>query len=117
MEEQIQLRVRSAKDRKISEIRSGDERVRVVGLVVDRGEADFVLDDGTGRISVFFDDPETLKAVEIGSKVRVFGTPLDVGRGHELHCEILQRVDMLDLELYEEVRREIRKFEMEVKGG
>jgi len=100
--------------RKISEIKIGDSRIGVVGLVVDRKEGELTLDDGSGQITVFFDDPALAAGVGAGSKIRVFGTPLNVGGKHELQAEIIQKVDKLDLELYEEVRREIKKFEREV---
>jgi len=105
------MRKAPAVDRKISEIKIGDTRIRVVGLVVDRKEAELVLDDGSGQITVFFDDPALATGIEVGSKVRVFGTPLNVGGKHELQAEIIQRVDKLNLELYDEARREIKKFE------
>jgi uncharacterized protein YdeI (BOF family) len=108
------MRKAPAVDRKISEIKIGDSRIRVVGLVVDRKEAEFMLDDGSGQIVVFFDDPALAAGVDVGSKVRVFGTPLNVGDKHELHAEIIQRVDKLDLELYDEVRREVKTFEKEL---
>jgi len=44
----------------------------------------------------------------------VFGTPLNVGGKHELQAEIIQRVDKLDLELYDEVRREVKTFAKEL---
>ncbi|MCS7131652.1 MAG: OB-fold nucleic acid binding domain-containing protein [Hadesarchaea archaeon] len=120
MEEFISPRKRSAKDRRISEIRIGDERVRVVGLVIDKKDAELVLDDGSGQIVVAFEDPTIAEGISIGSKVRVFGTPFNAGDALELHAEIVQRVNGLDLELYEEVRREVKKFEKEleqVSGG
>ena len=107
------MRKAPAGNRKISEIKIGDTRIRVVGLVVDRKEAELVLDDGSGQITVFFDDPALATGIEVGSKVRVFGTPLNVGGKHELQAEIIQRVDQLNLELYDEARREIKKFEKE----
>ncbi|MEM2907777.1 MAG: OB-fold nucleic acid binding domain-containing protein [Candidatus Hadarchaeales archaeon] len=115
MEEFASPRKKSARDRRISEIRIGDERVRVVGLVIDKGDSEFVLDDGSGQITVIFEDPAIAERISIGSKVRVFGAPFNAGDVLELHAEIVQRVDGLDLELYEEVRREIRKFEKELE--
>jgi len=113
--EEIQGRRASARPRRISEVRIGDERVRVVGLVVDKRDEEFTLDDGSGRLTVVFDDPTIAKNVEIGSKVRVFGTPLTVAGMNELHAEIVQRVDGLDLSLYNEVRREAEKLELEIR--
>lgn len=115
MDEFAPPRVEPARPRKISEIKTGDERVRVVGLVVDKKEAELVLDDGSGRITVIFDDPALTEGVEVGSKIRVFGSPLNVADTHELHADIIQRLDKLDLELYEQVRREVKKFEKELQ--
>jgi RNase P/RNase MRP subunit p29 len=115
MEEFTPPHVEPAKPRKISEIKTGDERVRVVGLVVDKKEAELVLDDGSGRITVIFDDPALTGGVEVGSKIRVFGSPLNVADTHELHADIIQRLDKLDLELYDRVRREVKKFEKELQ--
>jgi len=113
--EELRPRVKPARSRKISEIKIGDERVRVIGLVVDKKEAEFMLDDGSGRLTVVFDDPAVVEGVEIGSRVRVFGMPLNVAGAHELRAEIVQRVDGLDLGLYEEVRREVKKLEGELE--
>lgn len=117
MVEEVRLIRRPARPRKISEIKIGDERVMVVGLVVDKKEAEFTLDDGSGHLTVIFDDPAVAGAVEIGSKIKVFGTPLGVAGTNELHAEIVQKVDALDLGLYEEVRREVKKLERELGGG
>ena len=115
MEEFVQPRREPAKPRKISEIKMGDVRVRLFGTVVDKKEAEFVLDDGSGRITVVFDDQALVEGIYVGSRVRVFGAPLNVGGAHELHAEIIQKADRLDLELYEEVRRELKKFEKELE--
>ncbi|MFQ6129680.1 MAG: hypothetical protein ACE5OT_02585 [Candidatus Hadarchaeaceae archaeon] len=114
--EELRPRVKPARSRKISEIKIGDDRVRVVGLIVDKKEAEFVLDDGSGRLTVVFDDPAVVEGVGIGSRVRVFGAPLSVAGAHELRAEIVQKVDGLDLGLYEEVRREVKKLERELEG-
>jgi hypothetical protein len=115
MEEFAPPRKKSARDRRVSEIRIGDERVRVVGLVINKGDSELVLDDGSGQIVVVFEDPAIAGGISIGSRVRVFGAPFNAGDVMELHAEIIQRVDGLDLELYEEVRREIKKFEKELE--
>ena len=115
--EELRQRRKPAHSRKISEIKIGDEYVRVVGLVVEKKEAEFVLDDGSGRITVFFEDPTMARGVEVGSKVRVLGVPSKVAGAHELRAEIVQNLAGLDLELYEEVRREVKKFERELEGG
>ncbi len=105
----------TATPRRISEIKTADDRVQVVGLAVDKKESMIVIDDGTGRVNVLFEDPGLVEGVEVGGKVRVFGTPLNVGESHEIHAEIIQNLDGLDLDLYKEVMHEIRKFEKELE--
>lgn len=105
----------SAKPRRISEIKDKDDQVQVVGLVVDKKESFLVLDDGTGEINVFFEDSSLVEDVEVGSKIRVFGTPLNIEETHEVHADIVQKLDELDLDLYKEVMEELRKFEKELE--
>jgi hypothetical protein len=115
--EEIRTQIAPARPRKISEIKIGDERVRVVGFVTEKKEGEFTLDDGSGRIAVISDDPAMVEGIEVGSKVRIFGTLLCVSGTNELHAEIIQKVDELDLELYKEVRKEVEKLEIEIRGG
>ncbi|KUO43368.1 MAG: hypothetical protein APU95_05815 [Hadesarchaea archaeon YNP_N21] len=115
MEEFAHIRWAPARDRAISEVKAGEERVRVLGLVVDKKEAEFTLDDGTGQIVVICEDPKLGENVELGSKVRVYGIPLIAGGIRELRAEIVQRMNGLDLQLYDEMRREIKKFERELQ--
>lgn len=58
-----------AVDRKISEIKPTDARVRILGTVIDKQEDKIVVDDGTGKIEIGFDGPVN---VEINQFVRVF---------------------------------------------
>jgi len=104
----------TAKPRRISEIKTGDDQIQVVGLVVDKSESGLVIDDGSGKLNVLFEDPALVKDIEVGSKVRVFGTPLNIGDTHEVHVEIIQKMEKLDLDLYKRVMHEVRKFEKEL---
>lgn len=108
--EEVRPGARPAVPRKISEMRPEDERVRVVGLVVDKQGSDFTIDDGSGQLPVTSEDPSLSVGVEVGSKVRVFGTPMVSDEEVELHAEIVQRVDKLDLELYQQVQQEKEKL-------
>lgn len=115
--EELRPRRKPARCRKVSEIKIGDEYVSVVGLVFDKREGEFVLDDGSGQLTVFFEYPAIARGVEVGSRVRVFGVPSKVAGVHELHADIVQNLEGLDLKLYEEVRHEVKKFEKELEGG
>lgn len=112
--EEFQQRNAPARLRRISDVSMDDERVRVVGVVIDKRDTEFTLDDGTGRLTVVLDDPAVSAGFEVGSKARVFGTPLSVAGVNELHADIAQRVDKLDLNLYSEVRQEMEKLERDL---
>lgn len=80
-------------ERKIAEITPTDMRVRVLGTVIDKGEEKIVLDDGTGKIEIGFDEPVN---VEINQFVRVFGRVIPMEMGVELQGEIIQDMSELD---------------------
>lgn len=102
--------------KRISELRASDERVKVIGLVVDRGSSDLVLDDGSGQITAILEDPAAIGGVDVGSRVRVFGSPMEAEGGLELQADILQRVDPLDVQIHEQVREEWKKQEARLRG-
>ncbi len=106
--------IKSSPHKKISELRASDERVRVVGLVVEKYESEIVLDDGSGQLTVILEDRNLGSGVEVGSRVRVFGNPMEAEGGLELRAEILQRVDNLDFKLQERVREEWKKLEEDI---
>jgi hypothetical protein len=102
--------------KKISEIRSSDERVRVVGVVIHKGGSEILLDDGSGQLTVVLDDPSLAAGIEVGSQARVFGSPMEVEGGLELRADILQRANSLDLKLHEQVREEWKELEKQLRG-
>ena len=107
--------VPSAKPRRISEIEVDDEQVQVIGFIVDKKESSLILDDGSGELNILFEDPGLIEDVEVGSKVRVFGTPLSIEDTQEIHAEIIQDMEGLDLDLYKRALEEVRKFEKELE--
>jgi hypothetical protein len=92
-------------ERRVSEIRPDDVRVRVLGTVIDRDDTRVVVDDGTGRISAVFD-----RAPEVGLNqlVRIFGRIVPTAEGFELQADILQDMGGLDLSLHRRVSEAIR---------
>jgi hypothetical protein len=91
----------AAVERNIADIKPEDIRVKLVGTVLDSQGERVVLDDGTGKIDVVFQEP-----VSVSSKiVRVFGRAVPVGDGFELQGEIVQPLDGFDMELWKKVRK------------
>ena len=91
----------TAQERKIKDIKAEDVRVAVLGTVIDRKESTIVLDDGSGKISITFDEPVDL---EINQLVRVLGRVIPLENGFELQGEIAQDMSKLDMELYKKVK-------------
>ncbi len=86
-----------AYEKRIAEITKSDVRVRLLGTVIDINDNVVVLDDGTGKINVVFNEP-----VEAGTNsiVRVFGRVMPAEDGFEIDGEILQDMKGVDVALY-----------------
>ena len=87
-------------EKSISEISQEDVRVRIIGTVIDKQENRIVLDDGTGKIDITFDETPS---IEINELVRVMGRVIPMENGFELQGEIIQDIAGLDLDLYKKV--------------
>lgn len=93
-----------SKEKRISDIKPDDIRVSVTGTVIDKqDDGVVVIDDGTGKVNVTFDDPEVLKSVELNQLVRILGRVMPVENGFELQGEVAQDMSKLDLELKKRV--------------
>lgn len=93
-----------SKEKSIKEISEQDFRVRVLGTVVDRDEVNnsVMIDDGTGRATLLFADPEQLGIAREGKLVRVIGKVRKDENAIEV--EIIQDMSKLDIGLYEQVK-------------
>ena len=91
------LRRAPALERFVKDIRPEDIRVRVVGIVSDKGDDSFMLEDETGKILV---KSASGLSFENGSKVRIFGRPATAEQGIILEFEIAQDMKLLNQTLY-----------------
>jgi hypothetical protein len=87
-------------DRSIKDIKPDDIRIRVLGTVIGKEENTVVIDDGTGKINVRFEEPVN---AEINNLVRVFGRVIPLEKGFELQGEIIQDMKGLDISLYKKL--------------
>jgi len=86
--------------RKIAEIvPEKDIRVRLLGRVIGKGDGTVVIDDGTGRADIVAEE----FGADINDIVRVFARVMPLETGYELRAELVQKMDKLDLELYEKI--------------
>lgn len=100
MPDDFQRRLASV-ERMMAEIKPEDIRVCVIGTVIDRTEDGnrFVLDDGTGKVTVSSDSSPQLNQI-----VRVFGRVIPLENGVELQGEIIQDMNSLNMELLKAVK-------------
>lgn len=92
-------------EKEIKDIGGEDFRVRILGTVVEmnREEYEAVVDDGTGRASVLFADPEQFKNLKEGEAVRIIGRVIP-GDERVIDAEIVQGMAKLDMSLYKQVK-------------
>lgn len=88
-------------ERRISEITDSDVRIRVTGTVIEASDQSIFLDDGTGKIKATFD---LLQPVEVNKVVRVIGRVIPFENGVELHGEILQDMQKLDIDVFKKLQ-------------
>lgn len=93
-----------AYEKKISELKKEDVRVKIVATVVEKDQSNFTIlvDDGESNLRVLLDE-ENFNKVEIGEVIRIIGLvipPLDEKGVIELKGEIVQDFSKLDHELY-----------------
>ena len=101
-EEKLVRRRLPAIEKVISDIHpDSDVRIRVTGTVIDVGSSSIVVDDGTGKMEVYF---EELPKVRTGQMVRVITRILPLIDGFESKGEVLQDLDGFNLELYKKAR-------------
>ena len=95
-----------ATERLISEIKSNDKRVALIGKVagVDIDNAEAKMDDTTGTIMLIFTDLEMLKKLKTDNVVRVIGRPYSSQKGNVINVEIAQDFEGFDIVTYNKLR-------------
>ena len=100
-EEKIRRRL-TAVERKIDSIRPEvDVRVKLIGTVIDSNETTVILDDGTGRLEINFDERVFVGS---GQLVKVISRVLPLIDGFECKGEVLQSLDNFNLDLYQKAK-------------
>jgi hypothetical protein len=93
-------------EKKIADIQpETDVRVRLVGTVIDSSMNSVVLDDGSGKVEIYFEDQPNVKN---GQLVRIITRVLPLIDGFECRGEVLQSLDGFNLDLYKRVKEIVR---------
>lgn len=92
-----------AVERVISEIHpERDVRVRLTGTVIESNQNNLMIDDGTGKIDVSFD--EDVSSIVQGQLVRVITRLLPNIEGFICKGECIQKLDNFDISLFKRAR-------------
>ena len=84
-----------------------DVRVRLMGTVIDTTPNSVVIDDGTGKLEIYFGEEKNVKN---GQLVRVITRILPLIDGFECRGEVIQTLDGFNLDLYKKARKLIKNF-------
>lgn len=87
-------------DRTVSGIKQDDIRVAVIGTVIDSQDNRLIVDDGTGKVTVSFEEPI---ATENAKLVRILGRVIPMDTGVEIQGDVLQPMDGIDMELKKKI--------------
>jgi len=93
-------------EKRIVEIQpDSDVRIRITGTVIDIGSNSIVLDDGSGKIEVYFEEQPKVRN---GQLVRVITRILPMIDGFECKGETMQSLDGFNMDLYKKAKEIVR---------
>lgn len=87
--------------KKISDLKQTDRKVAIMGKIISAEENSFVVDDESGKVEIFSEEP-----VESNKLVRAFCTVIE-GR---LKADAVQDLNNFDLNLYRKIKELYRKI-------
>ena len=92
----------AAKEKEIASIQPEmDVRLRLTGTVIDASPNSVVIDDGTGKLEIFF---EKNPMVRTGQLVRVITRIIPMIEGFESRGEAVQNLDGFNIDLYKKAK-------------
>ncbi len=89
------------RDKLIKNLKIEDFKVALSGMIIDRKESSFFLDDGTGQVLV--------KSVNVPEydKVRVMGRVIPVENGFEIESDMLQDYSKVDMNILRKLKEKL----------
>ncbi len=84
-----------------------DVRVRLIGTVIDTTPNSIIIDDGTGKLEIYFGENLNIKQ---GQLVRVIARILPLIDSFECRGEAIQILDDFNLDLYKKARKIIKNL-------
>lgn len=100
----MEFRRQPFSEKRISDIDpERDINVCILGRVLDTGEREIVIDDGSGKARIFFTGNTEIKNLSPNDIVRLFGYVVPNPGGFDIRGDIIQLMNGLDTELFKSV--------------
>ncbi|MEM2143993.1 MAG: OB-fold nucleic acid binding domain-containing protein [Candidatus Jordarchaeaceae archaeon] len=96
-----------AVEKKIKDINPSEASfIKVLGVVLEKGQNVVLVDDGTGKARIVALDSEIISKINVGDKIRVFGTILPRDEGEiQINASIIQDMNKLNIKLLSQVEK------------
>ncbi|MBS3108460.1 hypothetical protein J4409_01170 [Candidatus Woesearchaeota archaeon] len=83
----------------IKDVNENDKKVAISGVIISKEENSVVIDDGSSKIAIFFDQMNVPDA----KYVRVFGRVIPYQEGLQVQADIIQDLSNINYELYKKM--------------
>ena len=95
-------------EKNIADINENDYLVRIIGIVIDVGKDYLVVDDGTGKIEIFFKE-DLSDEIKIGETVKVIGKVYYSPENIKINAKCIQILKNFNIKLYKQAKEIIKK--------
>lgn len=107
VENRINMKRLPAVEKKISDIRPGsDVRIRILGAVINCEGNTIVVDDGSGKVEILFEN--SVDYLKSGQFIRVVTRIIPMVDGFECRGECVQMLENFDISLYKDTKKIIK---------
>ena len=86
---------------------SKDIRIRIIGTIIDVADRSLMIDDGSGKVQVVFENPTSY--LREGQFIRVITRVFPLVDGFECRGEAIQTLDNFDVNLYKDAKKIINR--------
>jgi len=84
-----------------------DVRVRILGTVIGNNDNSIIIDDGSGKAEIMFENP--IEYIKEGQIIRIVTRILPMVNGFRCHGECIQVLENFDVKLYKDSRNIINR--------
>ncbi len=109
------IRIKSYEEKAVKDVEKTDERIKIIGTVIDIDDTKITIDDGTGKIDIILGEYSKIdpSIVKIGDIVKVFARVYSKD-GIKVFGDLIQIINGMDINSYLKLREDIKKIRGEL---